>query len=105
MSRKKLSRIKDGTYVTNLDDKNSKGTYWISLFIDRNLVMYFHSFGIGYIPQEVLNKIRDKSIIYNTFRMQDNESIICGFFASFFIEYILAGKTLLDHANLIYPNK
>ena len=78
-----MSRIKDGTYVTNLDDKISKGTYWISLFIDRNLVMYFHSFGIGYIPQEVLNKIRDKSIIYNTFRMQDNESIICGFFASF----------------------
>ena len=100
-----MSRIKDGTYVTNLDDKISKGTYRISLFIDRNLVMYFHSFGIGYIPQEVLNKIRDKSIIYNTFRIQDNESIICGFSVSFFIEYMLAGKTLLDHANLFYPNK
>ena len=28
--------MKDGAYVRNLDDKNSKGTYWISLFIDRN---------------------------------------------------------------------
>ena len=37
------------------------------------------SFGIEYIPQEVLNKARDKSITRNIFRLQDNESIMCGF--------------------------
>ena len=37
------------------------------------------SFGIEYIPQEVLNKARDKSITRNIFRLQDNESITCGF--------------------------
>ena len=31
-SRDKLPRIKDGAYVKNLDDKESKGTHWISLF-------------------------------------------------------------------------
>ena len=60
-------------YVINLDDKNSKGTHWVSLFIDRNLVLYFDSFGIEYIPQEVLSKIKDKSITHNIFTIQDNE--------------------------------
>ena len=66
--------------------------------------MYFDSFGIEYIPQEVLNKIRDKSITHNIFRIQDNESIMCGFYCIAFIEYMLAGKTLLDYTNLFSPN-
>ena len=48
-SRNNLSRIKDGAYVINLDDKNSKSTYWFSLSVDRNTAVYFHSFGIEYI--------------------------------------------------------
>ena len=41
--------------------------------------MQLHTFGIEYIPQEVLNKIKNKSITHNIFRIQDNESIIVGF--------------------------
>ena len=41
----------------------------------------------------VLNKIRDKSITHNLFRIQDNESIMCGFHGIVFIEYMLSGKT------------
>ena len=40
--------------------KKSKGTHWVSLFIDRNIAAYCDSFGIDYIPQEVFKKIRDK---------------------------------------------
>ena len=54
-SRNNLPRIKDGTYFINLDDKNSKRAHWVLLFIDRNTAIYFHSFGIGHIPQEVLS--------------------------------------------------
>ena len=61
-------------------------------------------FGIEYILQEVLNKISDKSITYNVFRVQDHESIMCGFYCIAFIEYMLAGKTLLDYTNLFSPN-
>ena len=35
-SRNNLRRIEDGAYVINLNDTNSKGTQWFSLFIDRN---------------------------------------------------------------------
>ena len=38
-----IYKIKNGTYVTNLDDKQSKGTYWVLLFIDRNITVYFDS--------------------------------------------------------------
>ena len=51
----------------------------VSLFIDRNLAVYFDSFEIENISLEALNKIKDKSIIHNIFRIQDNESITCGF--------------------------
>ena len=69
-----------------------------------NTAVYFVSFGIEYIPQEVSNKIRDESINHNIFRTQDNESIMCGFDCVAFIEYKLAGKTLLDYANLFSSN-
>ena len=31
-SRNNLPRIKDGAYVINLDDKNSKGAQWVSFY-------------------------------------------------------------------------
>ena len=33
--RNNLPRTKDGAYVSNLDDKSSKYTNWVSLFIDK----------------------------------------------------------------------
>ena len=66
--------------------------------------MYFDSFEIEYIPQEVLNKVKDKSITYNIFRMQIDDSIMCRFYYTAFIEYMIAGKALLDYTNLFSPN-
>ena len=82
--------------------KKSKGTHWVSLFIDRNTAVYFEY--IEYIPQKVLNKIRGKSITHNIFRIQDNESIMFRFCCISFIEHMIAGKTLLDYTNLFSPN-
>ena len=79
-------------------------THWASIFIDINTPVYFKSFGIEYIPQEVWNKIKDKSFAHNIFRIQDHKSIICGFYCIAFIEYMLAGKTLFDFTNLFPPN-
>ena len=99
-SRNNLPRTKDGAYVINLNDKKSKGRNWVSLFIDRNLAVYFDCFALEYIPQEVLNKIKDKSITHNIFRIQDNGSIMWGFHCIAFIWYMLSGK----FTNLFSPN-
>ena len=74
--------------MINLNVKQSKGTHWVSLFIDRHASVYFDSFGIEYISQELLSKIRDKPITHNIFRMQDYDSIMCGFYCIAFIEYV-----------------
>ena len=51
--------------------------------------VYFDSSGIECTPQEVLNKIKDEWITHNIFTIQDNESIMCGFYCITFIEYML----------------
>ena len=94
--------MKDGAYATNLDNENRKGTHWVSLFVNKDTALYLHSFWIEYIPQEVLNKIKDESITHNI--LQDYQSIMCGFYCTAFIEYMLSGKTFLDHTNLSFPN-
>ena len=66
--------------------------------------MYFDSFGNEYIPQEVLNKIKDKSITHNIFRVQNDDSIMCGFCCIAFIDYVIAGKKVLDYTNLYSGN-
>ena len=49
--------------------------------------MYIY-FRIEYFPLGVLKKIEDKSIIHNVFRIQDNESTMCGFYCIDFIEHL-----------------
>ena len=88
-------RTKDGSYVTNLGDKKSKQTHWISLFIDGNIAVYFDSFENKYIPQKVLSQINHKSITRNIFRILDNFSLEYGFYCIAFIEYTPLGKNFM----------
>ena len=43
-------------------------------------------------------------MIHKIFRVQDNESIMCGFCCIVFIEYMLSGENLLDYTNLFSLN-
>ena len=94
-----LPKVDNGAYKINLGDQKSKGANLISIFIVRNKVLYFDSFGAEHIPQEVWKKTKHKSITYNMFRMQNNIFIICGFYCIAFAEYMIAGKVLLDYIN------
>ena len=62
-SRNNLSKIKDGLYVTNLDEFKSIGTHWITLYVNGNNIIYFYSFGVEHIPKEVKKFIGNKDII------------------------------------------
>ena len=42
--------------------------------------------------------------MHNIFRIQSEDSIMCGFYYIAFIEYIIAGTTLLDYTNLLSSN-
>ena len=62
--------------MINLDDKKSKETYWVLSFADGNTAVYFDSFGIEYISQEVLKKIKDKSLF--TIYLENKIMILLG---------------------------
>ena len=47
--------------------------------------------------------IGNKNIKANIFRIQENNSIMCGYFCIEFIDFMLAGKKLTDYTNLFSP--
>ena len=89
-------KIKDGAYVINLDEYADVGTHWIALFCNRNEIVYFDSFGVEHVPEEIKDFIRNENIKANIFRVQANNSIMCSYFYIKFIDYMFAGKTLVD---------
>ena len=71
-------------------------------------MIYFDSFGVEYIPKEIMEKIEhsflgNKNIKMSIFRIQDNNSIMCRYFYILFIEYMLNNKTLTDFTSLFSP--
>ena len=103
--RDNLLRIKDGALNINLDEKQSKGKHRVSLVIDKNTTMYIDSFVTEYTSQEVLSKIKDKSIAHSISSVQSDDLIMCGFYCIASIEHMIARKTLLDCNNLFFPDE
>ena len=99
-SRDNLPKIKDGAYVINLDQYFDTGFYWIALHVQNNDVFYFESFGVEHIPKEIKALIGNKNIKTNISRIEEYDSIMCGYFCIGFIDFMVAGKTLTDFTGL-----
>ena len=96
-------KIKDGAYVINFDEYADVGTHWIALFCNRNEIVYFDSFGVEHVPEEIKEFVGNKNIKANIFRVQANDSVMCGYFCIGFIDFMLAGKKLTDFTSLFSP--
>ena len=109
-SRNNLPKIKDGTYVINLDEFKSIGTHWIALYVNGdNLVaskeaIHFDIFGVEHILKENKKFISNINIKTNIFRLQAYDSVMCGYFCIRFTDFMLKGKSLLEYNNLFLPN-
>ena len=68
-------------------------------------VTYFDSFVVEYITNKIKKIIDNKNILTNIYRIQANDSIMCGYFCIGFINFMLKRKSLLDYTNLFYPNE
>ena len=66
-------KIKDGAYVINLHEYADEGTHWIALFCNRSEIVYFDSFGVEYVPEEIKNFIGKKNLKANIFPVQAND--------------------------------
>ena len=101
-SRENSPRTKDGAYVINLHDKQCKEIHWVSLFIDRHTAAYFDSFETEHFPEEVLNKIKGKSL-YTTYLKYKIKILLCGDFTVSFQEIYDCGKNFFILYQFILP--
>ena len=91
------NKIKDGAYVTNLDEYSDIGSHCIALYAFNNNATYFDSFGVEHILKE---KIRTNKYFQNT----SSNLVICGYFCTGFVNFMLKNKSLTDSTNLFSPN-
>ena len=95
--------IKNGAYVINLNEYANVGTHWIALYVKNNEVIYFDSFGVEHVPKEIKRFIRHKNTKSNIFRIQADDSVMCGYFCIGFIGFMFAGKSLINFTSLFSP--
>ena len=72
-------------------------------FVRKNEIVYFDSFVVEHIPEEIKKFIGNKNIKASIYRVQATNSVMCGYFCIGFIEFMLAGKTLADYTNMFSP--
>ena len=75
--------------------------------------------GVEHIPKEIKkftnrplsivlrpllrDALQNKNMITNIFRIQAYDLVMCRYFCSGFIDFMLAGKKLTDYTNLFFP--
>ena len=92
-SRNNLPKIKNGSYIINLDEYKLIGTHWIALYVNGNnrATICFDSFGVEHIAKEIEKFIGNKYST-NIYRIQAYDSIMCRHFFIGFIDFMLKGK-------------
>ena len=73
-------------------------------FVNRSEIVYFDSFGVEHVPEEINEFVGNKNIITNIFRVQANNSVICSYFCIGFIDFMLAGEKLTDVTSMFSPH-
>ena len=69
-SRNILPKLKKAACVIiYLDHLENTGTHWVVIFVNKNEVIYFDSFGVEYIPKEIMQRTGNKNIKTNIFRI------------------------------------
>ena len=97
-----MQKIKDGTYIINLDEYSDTGTHWIALWVDNNDAIYFDSFRVEHIPKEIKAFINNKNIKTNIFSIQAYDSAMCGYFCIGFIDFMFKRKALTEYTTLFF---
>ena len=74
------------------------------MYVKDNEIVFFDSFGVEHPPKEIKKIIEHKNIKTKIFRVQANNSIMCGYFCIGFIDFMFSGKTLIDFTSLFSSN-
>ena len=72
-------------------------------FVKKSEIVYFDSFGVGHVPEDIKEFIENKNIKGNVFQVQSNNSIVCSYFSIGLIDFMLVGKKLTDFTSMFSP--
>ena len=72
-------------------------------FFNKSEIVYFDSFGVEHAAEEIIELAGNKNIIANIFRVQANNSVMCGYFCIGFTDFMLAGKKLTNFKSMFCP--
>lgn len=85
--------IKNNTFsiIFNTGKSNTNGEHFVAIFVNKNSVYYFDSFGEKCSNNNILKFInknkKKRKIFYNPIKIQDDLSNFCGFFC---LAYLLS---------------
>ena len=91
------------TNLINLDEYTDVGTHWITLYVKINEFIYFDSFGAEHVAKEIKRFIGHKNTKTNIFRIQADNSVMCGYFYIGFIDLMFAERSFIDFTSLFSP--
>ena len=75
----------------------------MALFCNKNEIVYFNSFGVERVTEEIKEFVGNKNLKANIFRVYTNDSVMCGYFCMGFIDFKLASKNLTDYNGFFSP--
>ena len=55
------NKVKDGAFVISLDEYADVDAHWIALFCNRNENVYFDSFGVEHVSEEIKESVGNKN--------------------------------------------
>ena len=67
-------------------------------------ITYFGSFGVEHISNEIKKLIGNKNMQANICRIQEYNSVMCRYFCTGFIDFMLKDKSSTDFTNLFSPS-
>jgi len=79
--------------ICNYETTNDIGTHWVAMFKDNKNSFYFDSYGIDLFKEATPFLVHG---IYNTFRIQPNDSHMCGSLCLFVLYSLHKGRDFFD---------
>ena len=94
-------KIKNGTYVINLDEYSDIGTHWIA-FYEMNLELDMSQNKFKTLL--VIKILRDLRSQKNIFGIKTYDSVMSGYFCVGFFDFVLKGKSVTNFTNIFSQN-
>lgn len=93
------------TIIINTAKRSSKGRHWIAIRIQKNSSLYFDTFGVHPVEDNIKTFLQrfSKKILYSVVCIQDINSFYCGFYCFAFIKMVKNVKSFKTFLDFFYP--